>query len=138
MPPPCCVPWTGSGGWTWASASWPSWACAWARTCRCSSMAATPGPRRLANGSLRWTCRQPGTCSPTRKSEEHTSELQSLMRISYAVFCLQKKIELRNPPPQHIHLRYEASPPPPTPPLHVFHFTLHPYPSTTFSLAHHH
>src|SRR3546814_8674223 len=29
---------------------------------------------------LRWACR----------SEEHTSELQSLMRISYAVFCLQK------------------------------------------------
>src|SRR3546814_994621 len=27
------------------------------------------------------------------RSEEHTSELQSLMRISYAVFCLQKKIE---------------------------------------------
>src|SRR3546814_7748362 len=26
-----------------------------------------------------------------KKSEEHTSELQSLMRISYAVFCLQKK-----------------------------------------------
>src|SRR3546814_10425674 len=30
--------------------------------------------------------------SPTR-SEEHTSELQSLMRISYAVFCLKKKIK---------------------------------------------
>src|SRR3546814_1957980 len=28
-------------------------------------------------------------CSP--RSEEHTSELQSLMRISYAVFCLKKK-----------------------------------------------
>src|SRR3546814_5132892 len=27
------------------------------------------------------------------RSEEHTSELQSLMRISYAVFCLKKKIE---------------------------------------------
>src|SRR3546814_6496020 len=27
-----------------------------------------------------------------RRSEEHTSELQSLMRISYAVFCLQNKI----------------------------------------------
>src|SRR3546814_3762389 len=27
---------------------------------------------------------------PTRRSEEHTSELQSLMRISYAVFCLKK------------------------------------------------
>src|SRR3546814_10678588 len=29
--------------------------------------------------------------SPVRRSEEHTSELQSLMRISYAVFCLKKK-----------------------------------------------
>src|SRR3546814_10575798 len=28
---------------------------------------------------------------PRARSEEHTSELQSLMRISYAVFCLQKK-----------------------------------------------
>src|SRR3546814_2009509 len=28
---------------------------------------------------------------PLRRSEEHTSELQSLMRISYAVFCLKKK-----------------------------------------------
>src|SRR3546814_9016641 len=29
-----------------------------------------------------------------RRSEEHTSELQSLMRISYAVFCLKKKNEI--------------------------------------------
>src|SRR3546814_10082924 len=29
--------------------------------------------------------------STERRSEEHTSELQSLMRISYAVFCLKKK-----------------------------------------------
>src|SRR3546814_3839308 len=29
--------------------------------------------------------------SSSRRSEEHTSELQSLMRISYAVFCLKKK-----------------------------------------------
>src|SRR3546814_9767354 len=29
--------------------------------------------------------------APVRRSEEHTSELQSLMRISYAVFCLKKK-----------------------------------------------
>src|SRR3546814_7424350 len=28
---------------------------------------------------------------PSRRSEEHTSELQSLMRISYAVFCLKTK-----------------------------------------------
>src|SRR3546814_4888740 len=30
------------------------------------------------------------------RSEEHTSELQSLMRISYAVFCLKKKINIRD------------------------------------------
>src|SRR3546814_9252905 len=29
--------------------------------------------------------------APVARSEEHTSELQSLMRISYAVFCLKKK-----------------------------------------------
>src|SRR3546814_8355557 len=30
------------------------------------------------------------------RSEEHTSELQSLMRISYAVFCLKKKTNTKN------------------------------------------
>src|SRR3546814_4438675 len=38
------------------------------------------------------------TCTPMRysraRSEEHTSELQSLMRISYAVFCLKKKKQI--------------------------------------------
>src|SRR3546814_4609280 len=33
----------------------------------------------------------PGYSRGLRRSEEHTSELQSLMRISYAVFCLKKK-----------------------------------------------
>src|SRR3546814_2074221 len=32
---------------------------------------------------------------PVSRSEEHTSELQSLMRISYAVFCLKKKTKYR-------------------------------------------
>src|SRR3546814_3089384 len=32
-----------------------------------------------------------GFCYDPMRSEEHTSELQSLMRISYAVFCLKKK-----------------------------------------------
>src|SRR3546814_5075363 len=36
------------------------------------------------------------------RSEEHTSELQSLMRISYAVFCLKKKIQTN----QLIHKHY--------------------------------
>src|SRR3546814_6267755 len=45
-----------------------------------------------------WSARHPARSeamasenSIQRRSEEHTSELQSLMRISYAVFCLQKK-----------------------------------------------
>src|SRR3546814_6315637 len=39
------------------------------------------------------------------RSEEHTSELQSLMRISYAVFCLKKK---KNTPSlqKHIHMTH--------------------------------
>src|SRR3546814_7954948 len=36
-----------------------------------------------------------GVARPDR-SEEHTSELQSLMRISYAVFCLKKKTKTHN------------------------------------------
>src|SRR3546814_10524041 len=34
---------------------------------------------------------RPGRAPLSMRSEEHTSELQSLMRISYAVFCLKKK-----------------------------------------------
>src|SRR3546814_4920911 len=34
--------------------------------------------------------------NPRMRSEEHTSELQSLMRISYAVFCLKKKKQHKN------------------------------------------
>src|SRR3546814_3830171 len=40
------------------------------------------------------------------RSEEHTSELQSLMRISYAVFCLKKKKQTP------LHLDYTTQPPP--------------------------
>src|SRR3546814_7808876 len=36
-------------------------------------------------------CYQPAFIVDQVRSEEHTSELQSLMRISYAVFCLKKK-----------------------------------------------
>src|SRR3546814_11860381 len=48
------------------------------------------------------------------RSEEHTSELQSLMRISYAVFCLKKKIQteqatktkiIHNNKPQHTYYK---------------------------------
>src|SRR3546814_3840455 len=39
----------------------------------------------------RWPARNPPPERRAARSEEHTSELQSLMRISYAVFCLKKK-----------------------------------------------
>src|SRR3546814_4719787 len=52
---------------------------------RASSRAVTGMERRMANSMAH------------SRSEEHTSELQSLMRISYAVFCLNKKKE------QHAH-----------------------------------
>src|SRR3546814_5569184 len=42
---------------------------------------------------LREAARQLGENARHDRSEEHTSELQSLMRISYAVFCLKKKTE---------------------------------------------
>src|SRR3546814_5299021 len=41
-------------------------------------------------GCATWTWRHV-ILFPNSRSEEHTSELQSLMRISYAVFCLKKK-----------------------------------------------
>src|SRR3546814_2225104 len=51
---------------------------------RCKPMA----PSRASNSCPT----RPENSAPARmRSEEHTSELQSLMRISYAVFCLKKK-----------------------------------------------
>src|SRR3546814_10357555 len=52
-----------------------------------------PGFRFTAGQFARLGVRKPSGCIVWRayRSEEHTSELQSLMRISYAVFCLKKK-----------------------------------------------
>src|SRR3546814_5983231 len=41
----------------------------------------------------------PGAAGAMARSEEHTSELQSLMRISYAVFCLKKKKQQKHKRP---------------------------------------
>src|SRR3546814_8497297 len=46
------------------------------------------GAERIAVGRL---VRAPGALSADQRSEEHTPELQSLMRISYAVLCLKTK-----------------------------------------------
>src|SRR3546814_3852225 len=69
--------------------------------------ATSPGPTATSVSRLRIATGLLGRCSSFRipgtgrarakafcarqRSEEHTSELQSLMRISYAVFCLNKK-----------------------------------------------
>src|SRR3546814_10172625 len=47
-------------------------------------------PERLKSMYVRFS-------KPVYRSEEHTSELQSLMRISYAVFCLKKKKQINQP-----------------------------------------
>src|SRR3546814_1253374 len=61
----------------------------------CLRFALAPG---LEDGMAVAYAQRSGTAAPVRghargatRSEEHTSELQSLMRISYAVFCLKKK-----------------------------------------------
>src|SRR3546814_5595061 len=57
-----------------------------------SSLSAYQGPQVVAYSGRDFLSRHP--VQPSR-SEEHTSELQSLMRTSYAVFCLKKKTENR-------------------------------------------
>src|SRR3546814_2014227 len=48
--------------------------------------------RRIPDSFAGFVANRPvPSLTETTRSEEHTSELQSLMRISYAVFCLQKK-----------------------------------------------
>src|SRR3546814_5587664 len=69
----------------------PQWT-AWKDNAMQRAREATPKVEPLANWSDLVFARAP---RPYRyqRSEEHTSELQSLMRISYAVFCLKKKSE---------------------------------------------
>src|SRR3546814_1780452 len=53
-----------------------------------------PDPRSatlLRQADPHWYRDLPGRALRDPRSEEHTSELQSLMRLSYAVFCLKKK-----------------------------------------------
>src|SRR3546814_2187586 len=56
---------------------------------------AIAAPVEPPSSQVVWNTRDIGAETPARqrsvRSEEHTSELQSLMRISYAVFCLKKK-----------------------------------------------
>src|SRR3546814_8356741 len=68
------------------------------RLCRRRGFAADGGEQAFQQTSLRCDRRSArrglvaaGIIARRSRSDEHTSELQSLMRISYAVFCLKKK-----------------------------------------------
>src|SRR3546814_5454468 len=66
---------------------------------------APEGPRRRGAGGADARThkgQEAGHCGGVRgRSEEHTSELQTLMRISYAVFCLKKKTKTQPNRVQH-------------------------------------
>src|SRR3546814_9772712 len=59
---------------------------------RASSVYTSCCTQRTSRFMVRGSSRSSRTMA-TSRSEEHTSELQSLMRISYAVFCLKKKTQ---------------------------------------------
>src|SRR3546814_3203951 len=70
----------------------------WARTCTSCGGASVPARPLMSKRSSPDKCSESAVSpslncrgSTPMRSEEHTSELQSLMRISYAVFCLKKK-----------------------------------------------
>src|SRR3546814_6759175 len=82
------------------------------------ALGAQPRPRRIdvrlpftvdqdmADRDRVISLRQRDRMAPRHRSEEHTSELQSLMRISYAVFCLKKKTITPKTPVYSTHTSY--------------------------------
>src|SRR3546814_8297116 len=86
--------WCPEPGGSWRLGAWgPLW---WALVPRTWRVGQGPSWRLAGGFRSRRERRARSTVSLTevaavRRSEEHTSELQSLMRISYAVFCLKKK-----------------------------------------------
>src|SRR3546814_10183793 len=66
------------------------WACL-APRCHCRVDELLTAPPACPHGRLLCAVATQTHAAPSTRSEEHTSELQSLMRISYAVLCLQTK-----------------------------------------------
>src|SRR3546814_7966779 len=73
-------------------------------------------PRPRAGAARRGAAHQAGRGArlhdggrPPARSEEHTSELQSLMRISYAVFCLKKKTKQKKKKITHLKRYYTTT-----------------------------
>src|SRR3546814_2133748 len=91
----CALRGSGCAGGRLSAAGWPA----------CTRVAIFVRLARLAEGLRPEPSR--ATCSPPRisRSEEHTSELQSLMRTSYAVFCLKTKTK-KHKHEQKLHMTY--------------------------------
>src|SRR3546814_9928219 len=72
------------------------------RHCACAALHRIHGCGHLqslatrSGGAIGTITRSDTSALAIARSEEHTSELQSLMRISYAVFCLKKKTKKRH------------------------------------------
>src|SRR3546814_1841856 len=67
-----------------------------ARPTRCDDTPKVSACLAVSTASLKASVAVVPGAMVARRSEEHTSELQSLMRISYAVFCLKKKKHKRS------------------------------------------
>src|SRR3546814_1139610 len=94
-----------------------SWKCCATRTANSPSACTTcTRSRRKTSASPCRPSSSPSTCCARTaprpqcarwRSEEHTSELQSLMRISYAVFCLKKKTKINNTKNKNTHTQHQ-------------------------------
>src|SRR3546814_10314282 len=73
--------------------------------CDRTALRAPRGPKKTSQETCAVRVRRRIGVAPSprrHRSEEHTSELQSLMRISYAVFCLKKKKKTKNKTEQYV------------------------------------
>src|SRR3546814_8830861 len=68
-----------------------------------------PAAAQVQRYSQRSRVIEPGEAPRPGRSEEHTSELQSLMRISYAVFCLKKKNKKKQQIKRKIYKKYKLN-----------------------------
>src|SRR3546814_9671927 len=105
-----------------AGVQWPILACSGGQEGSLAGMGMAPIP------PPEWSIPaiEPPDMSPMpMRSEEHTSELQSLMRISYAVFCLKKKKNQTKHTESSHNTRHRAGLPPAATDLHNDNETQH-------------
>src|SRR3546814_8321140 len=81
----------------WAEDDWGVEGAPWGRPYK----VAYPKPEERLKKIMNNLIRNEGRFKPTQRSTEHTSALQSLMRISYAVFCLKQKQQATNAIPTY-------------------------------------